>query len=86
MAGGQPTPPREIRSLGPPSEGIYAKSEIAADSEHRGANRRENGENADLAPLRSAPLITRCGRSAKLKLAGFAIALARVHVWLDGIK
>jgi hypothetical protein len=30
---------------------IYANTEIAADREHRGgAYRRENGENADLAP------------------------------------
>jgi hypothetical protein len=31
---------------------MNANTEIAADSEQRGADRRENDENADLAPLR----------------------------------
>jgi hypothetical protein len=33
---------------------MYANTDIAADCERRGADRRQNGENADLAPLISA--------------------------------
>src|SRR5260370_20614773 len=66
---------RRIRTLGPPSEGIMQtpRSSPIANSGRRSV---ENGENADLAPLRDQ---RRCSPAAvdRPNWPGFAIALAR---------
>jgi len=56
--------------------------EIAADREHRGADPRENSENADLAPLGGQ---RRCSPAAadRPNWPGFAFALARRVAWQE---